>query len=442
MARPTMELVKQLATLPESEKRAVIGKLSPAEIEALVFNWPLWARDKQLIPPGDWWEVWAIIAGRGFGKTRTGAEAAREMVNQGYRYIALVGRTAADVRNVMIEGESGLLSVFPKSQRPEYQPSKRQIRFHTGAIGFTYSGDKPDQLRGPQHDFAWCDEVAAWRYPESWDQVQFGLRLGKRPLAVVTTTPRPTPLMKSIIKDKKTVLTVGSTFENSANLAPSALEKLKRKYEKTRLGQQELYAIILDDVPGALWKRQQIEDLRVTSHPELVRVVVAIDPQAVAGTDDETSETGIVVAGLGIDGHGYILDDLTISDTPSRWARQAIAGYRKYKADRLIGEINNGGDMIETVIRTEEPNIAYSSVRASRGKTTRAEPVSALYEQGRVHHVGMFAELEDQMCTWVQGDKSPDRMDALVWAITELMLDGQAGDINDDVLNLLSNYRG
>jgi phage terminase large subunit-like protein len=442
MAHLTTALVKQLAILPENEKRAVINQLSPVEIEALVYDWRLWARDKQLVPDGDWWEVWAIIAGRGYGKTRTGAETTREMVNLGYRYIALVGRTAADVRNVMIEGESGLLSVFPKSQRPGYQPSKRQIRFHTGAIGFTYSGDKPDQLRGPQHDFAWCDEVAAWRYPESWDQVQFGLRLGKRPLAVVTTTPRPTPLMKSIIKDKKTALSSGSTFENAANLAPSALAKLKRKYENTRLGQQELYAIILDDVPGALWKRQQIEDLRVTNHPELVRVVVAIDPQAIASSDEETSETGIVVAALGVDGHGYILDDLTVSETPSKWARQAIAGYHKYKADRLIGEVNNGGDMIETVIRTEEPNIAYSRVRASRGKATRAEPISALYEQGRVHHVGMFAELEDQMCTWVQGDKSPDRMDAMVWALTELMLDGQAGEISDEVLSLLSDYRG
>jgi phage terminase large subunit-like protein len=434
-------IVDALAAMPEEDRMAIIAALTPEERIALYYDWNVWAREKQRVPDGDW-EVWAIIAGRGFGKTRTGAETIRWMVKNGYRYIALVGRTAADVRNVMIEGESGLLSVFPKAQRPEYQPSKRQIRFHTGALGFTYSGDKPDQLRGPQHDGAWCDELAAWRYSDSWDQLQFGLRLGKRPLAVVTTTPRPTPLVKSIIKDPKTALTVGSTFENKANLAPSAMSKLLRKYENTRLGQQELYAVILDDVPGALWKRKQIEELRVVSTPPLLRVVVAIDPQATANDEDETSETGIVVAGLGEDGHGYILDDLTLSDTPSKWGKQAVSGYHKYRADRIIGEVNNGGDMIETVIRIADPDVSYSQVRASRGKITRAEPVSALYEQGRIHHVGMFAELEDQMCTWLQGDKSPDRMDAMVWAITELMLDGEAGEISDEVINLLNNYRG
>lgn len=435
------EIVNALVALPEEDRLAIISELSPSERTALIYDWNLWARDKQRVPAGDW-ETWAIIAGRGFGKTRTGAETIRWMVRMGYRYLALVGRTAADVRNVMVEGESGLLSVFPKHQRPDYQPSKRQIRFHTGALGFTYSADKPELLRGPQHDGAWCDELAAWRYADSWDQLQFGLRLGKRPLAVVTTTPRPTPLVKSVVKDAKTIVTVGTTFENSANLAPSALSKLLRKYEKTRLGQQELYAIILDDTPGALWRRKQIEALRVTQTPDLIRIVVAIDPQGTANSDEITSETGIIVAGLGADGHGYVLEDLTISDTPSQWGKQAVTGYHKYNADRIIGEVNNGGDMVETVVRIANPNVPFSQVRASRGKTTRAEPVSALYEQGRIHHVGLFGELEDQMCTWLQGDKSPDRMDALVWAITELMLDGEAGEVSDQVIDLINNYRG
>lgn len=362
-----------------------------------------------------------ILAGRGFGKTRTGAETVRYWVEAGQgRRIALVARTAADVRDVMVEGESGLLAICPPWNKPVYEPSKRRVRWPNGAIATTYSGDKPDQLRGPQHDKAWADEIAAWRYPDSWDQLQFGLRLGDNPQAVVTTTPRPIKIVREILADTSTVSTRGNTYENAANLAPSALARLKAKYENTRLGQQELYAVLLDDNPFALWKRENIDETRVTRMPDLKRVVVAIDPSVTANEDSD--ETGIVVGGVGMDGHGYILEDLTFSGSPDKWAKQAVSAYHKYKADRIIAETNNGGDMVEFTIKTVDPTVPFRQVHASRGKRTRAEPVAALYEQKKVHHVGMFAELEDQMCQWTEGEASPDRMDALVWLLTDLIV--------------------
>lgn len=378
------------------------------------------ARDKQMLPDGVW-STWMILAGRGFGKTRTGAETIRYWVETGQgKRIALVARTAADVRDVMVEGESGLLAICPPWNKPVYEPSKRRLRWPNGAIATTYSGDKPDQLRGPQHDKAWCDEIAAWRYPDSWDQLQFGMRLGDNPQVVVTTTPRPIKIVREILADTTTISTRGSTYENSANLAPSALARLKAKYENTRLGQQELYAVLLDDNPYALWKRADIDNARTIKAPPLVRIVVAIDPAVTA--NEESDETGIVVAGIGDDGHGYILDDMTLSASPDKWASQAVSAYHKYKADRIVAETNNGGDMIEYTISTVDKTVAFRKVHASRGKHTRAEPVAALYEQGKIHHVGMFAELEDQMCQWMPGEDSPDRMDALVWALTELIV--------------------
>lgn len=382
------------------------------------------ARDKQLLPDGVW-STWMILAGRGFGKTRTGAETVRYWVETGQgKRIALVARTAADVRDVMVEGESGILAICPPWNKPVYEPSKRRIRWPNGAIATTYSGDKPDQLRGPQHDKGWCDEIAAWRYPDSWDQLQFGMRLGDNPQVVVTTTPRPIKIVREILADPTTVSTRGSTYENSANLAPSALARLKTKYENTRLGQQELYAILLDDNPYALWKRANIDETRVQKTPDLKRIIVAIDP-AVTATED-SDETGIVVAGVGTDNHGYVLDDMTLSASPDKWAKEAVSAYHKYKADRVIAETNNGGDMVEFTVNTVDRSVPFKQVRASRGKLTRAEPVAALYEQKKVHHVGMFAELEDQMCQWMPGDPSPDRMDALVWALTELMISSSA----------------
>lgn len=413
--------VSSLITLPAAERAAILDQLTTEEAEAILYDWRFWARPNQLEPPGEW-STWLLLAGRGFGKSRTGAEYIRDQVEQGkMRRIALVARTAADVRDVVVEGEAGILAVCPPWNRPEYFPSKRRLVWPNGAIATTFSGDEPDQLRGPAHDGAWADECAAWRYSETWDMLMFGLRLGANPRCVATTTPRPTPLIKSLIADPTTFVTRGSTYDNRANLAPKFFQQIIGKYEGTRLGRQELNAEILDDVPGALWTRALLEQGRVRNHPLLVRIVVSVDPQA--STSEGSSETGIIVVGLGTDGHGYVLDDLSVSGTPSTWAGQAITGYYKFEADRIVGEANNGGDMVENTVRAVDANVSFKDVHASRGKRTRAEPVAALYEQGRIHHVGMFAELEDQLCSWVPSDAdSPDRMDALVWGVTELML--------------------
>lgn len=362
-----------------------------------------------------------MLAGRGFGKTRTGAEWVREQVEaKGKRRIALVGRTVADTRDVMVEGESGILEISPPWFRPVYVQSNRRLTWPNGAIATTYSADKPDQLRGPQHDAAWCDEIASWRYEAAWDNLMLGLRLGTSPQCVVTTTPRPTKLIRDLLKDKTCAVVRGSTYENLANLAESFATRILAKYEGTTLGRQEIYAEILDDIAGALWKLALIDEHRAETTPDLMRTVVAIDPATTSGTG--SAETGIVVAAMGADQHGYVLDDRTTRGTPNEWANIAIQAFRDYRADRIVAEVNNGGEMVGTVLRGIDPNISYSAVWASKGKRTRAEPISALYEQGKVHHVGQFAELEDQMCSWqpLSGDASPDRMDAMVWALTEL----------------------
>lgn len=418
-------LALSLAKLPEPQRRAILDQLSPAEAEAIRWEWGFWARPGQRRPPGDW-NIWLILAGRGYGKTRVGAQAILEAVELGHaKRIALVAETAADARDVMVEGESGIMACAPPWNRPSYQPSKRRLKWPNGAIATTYSAEEPDQLRGPQHDFAWGDEIAKWRYADAWDQLQMGLRLGLNPRTVATTTPRPTPLIKELFKDPGTVVTRGSTYENRANLSPKFIARVLAKYEGTRLGRQELEAEILDDAPGALWKRGRIEELRVMPKdvPRLTRIVVAVDPAVTANEDSD--ETGIVCAGLGVDGHAYIIEDGSLSKaTPNQWAQQVVALYKRHKADRVVAEVNNGGDLVETNIRTADKHIAFTKVHASRGKAVRAEPVAALYEQGKVHHIGMFATLEDQMTSWdpVYSAKSPDRMDALVWALTELML--------------------
>lgn len=407
---------------PEEIEQAIM-ELSPEEAEALLYDWELWARDNQLPPEWDW-RTWLCLAGRGWGKTRTGAEWVRQRVDEGYGRIALVGRTVADVRDVMIQGESGLLSIYPEEQRPRYVESKRRVEWPNGAIATCYSADKPDQLRGPQHDTAWADELASWQYPDAWDQLMFGLRLGNNPQVIVTTTPRPTPIIKGLVADKHTAIVRGSTFDNKANLAGAFIDVIVQKYEGTRLGRQELFAEILDDNPNALWRRDDIEKSRVKVAPTLQRVVVAIDPAATS--KDDSDETGIIVAGKDIKGEFYVLKDASLRDTPNNWARAAVSAYKEHRGDRIVGEINNGGEMVEAVIRNVDPYVPYTGVHASRGKVTRAEPIAALYEQGKVHHVGSFSELEDQMCEWVPGDASPDRMDALVWALTELSTGVQA----------------
>ncbi len=409
--------------LPVPERNKVLAELTDEEINELNYDWKFWARKEQLPPDTKDWFVWLIRSGRGYGKTRTGAETIIEWVRQGFKRLALVGKTKADVRDTMVEvGESAILNISPPWFRPSYEPSKRRLVWPNGAIAMFYSGDEPDQLRGPQHEKAWVDELAKFMYPqETWDNLEFGLRIGSNPQVIVTTTPRPIPLIKTLVKDIRTVDVRGSTFDNKANLSPSYIERMFKKFGGTRLGRQELEGEILEDTTGALWTTKIIEQTRKKEAPILKRIVVAIDPEAV--NNDESSETGIVIAGVGNDNHGYILADLSLRASPNTWASAAINGYYNYKADRIVAEVNNGGEMIETILKNIDANIPYQAVHASRGKLTRAEPVSALYEQGRIHHVGTFPELEDQMCTFVPGEKSPDRMDALVWAITALMIE-------------------
>jgi phage terminase large subunit-like protein len=335
------------------------------------------------------------------------------------RRIALVAETAADARDVMIEGDSGILACSPPWFQPIYQPSKRRLRWPNGTIATTYCGDAPGQLRGPQQHYAWCDETAKWRYAtEAYDNLELGLRLGEHPQVVLTTTPRPIPLLRQLMADPSTVVTRGSTYENTVNMAPSFKERILARYEGTRLGRQELHAELLEDTPGALWTRALLEQYRVRKAPELARIVVGVDPGG---------DAGIIVAGLGEDGHGYVFDDRSISGSPALWGGQVVTAYHMHQANGVAAEVNHGGDMVIMTIATIDSTVPVKKLWASQGKYARAEPVSALYEQGRVHHVGMFAALEDEMCTWVPGAgmPSPNRMDAAVWALTELMVEAE-----------------
>lgn len=385
-----------------------------------VYDWPRLARPSQLPPDGDW-RVWLVMAGRGFGKTRTGVEWVRAQVESGAcGRLALVAPTAADARDVIVEGQSGILAISPNSNRPVYEPSKRRLTWPNGALATLYSAEEPDRLRGPQHDGAYCDELAAWSRPEAWDMLLMGLRLGANPRAVVTTTPRPVRIVRDLLTDPTVAVTRGSTYENAANLAPAFMAQIIAKYEGTRLGRQELQGDLLDDVPGALWTRANLDATRVAKAPDLRRVVVAIDPAVTSG--ESADETGIVVAGAGVDDQFYVLADLTCRLSPDGWARRAVKAYHDYEANRIVGEVNNGGDMVALTIKTVDPSVPFKAVHASRGKRVRAEPIAALYEQGRVHHVGSFPDLEDQQCQFAPDvfDGSPDRVDALVWALAEL----------------------
>ncbi len=580
----TSSLAASLASLPDEERQAILATLTEQDARALLFDWRFWARPEQLFPPGDW-QTWLILTGRGWGKSRTGAEWVRDRIeHHNAKRIALVGATAADVRDTMIEGPSGILSCCPPWNRPHYEPSKRRVTWPNGSVAVAYSADEPNRLRGPQHDSAWCDELCfvagtlvrtehgdvpietlsigdsvqtrygvrsvvragmtnsdaelyklitsdgktltgtknhpvfvagkgftplhllargdiidvwdnhaqsaefnsgrvireprpvlesaatdsgvrvhsveklsdrapvynievdrvheyyangilvhncAWRFvTEAWDMLMFGLRMGEHPQCVITTTPRPLKLLKDILADRTTIVTRGSLYENADNLAPNFVAKTVAKYQGTRLGRQEIDGEVLDDVPGALWTRAMIDACRWqvpdptkpvrNQLPPMLRVVVAVDPAVTSGEDSD--DTGIVVVGLGNDWQSYVLADLTCHVSPHEWATVAVNAYGHYHADKIVGEVNNGGDLVETVIRTVDPLVPFKKVTASRGKRVRAEPIASLYEQGRVCHVGSFADLEDQMCNYVPGSlmQSPDRMDALVWALTEL----------------------
>jgi len=415
-----------------ARKAEILAGLSDEEALLLLYDWSFWRRPSQTPPAGDW-RVWLIRAGRGFGKTRVGAEWVRAGAESGGAgRIALVGETATDVRDVMVEGESGLLSVSPPWFKPIWEPSKRRLTWPNGAIATGYSADDPEQLRGPQHDAAWADEAAKWRYEAAWDNLLMGLRLGADPRCVVTTTPRPKAWLKRLAEDKGTVVTTGSTFENSDNLAAGFLDAVLGRYEGTRLGRQELYGEVLEDVPGALWTLAGIEAARVSDAPgDLRRVVVAVDPSGTGGEGGD--EIGVVVAGRGVDDRAYVLADRSCRLSPAGWGQRVVEAMRDFRADRIVAERTYGGAMVEHVIRTVDRAAPIDLVDARRGKVTRAEPVAALYEQGRVHHVGSLPDLESQMSAVTRqgyvGDGSPDRVDALVWALTALMLDdrGAAG---------------
>jgi phage terminase large subunit-like protein len=418
--------------------REDLSELNPEQLKLILAHWPLWARPDQLPPAatsgGESWRVWLILGGRGAGKTRAGAEWVRTKAlaraaadAPGVRRIALVGETFADVRRVMIEGQSGLLAVHHASERPRFEPSKGQMIWPSGAIAQVFSAEDPDSLRGPQFDAAWCDEVAKWRHPQrTWDMLQFALRLGEHPQMVATTTPRSTPFLKKLIADAGTVVTRAATADNADNLAPSFVAEMTRRYHGTALGRQELLGELVDDTSGALWRRDWIDTQRVTTAPELSAIVVAVDPPVTATAASDAC--GIVVAGLGPDGRAYVVADRTLQGRePQVWARAVIAAYGDFLADRVVAEVNQGGDLVVTVLKQIDASVAVRTVRATRGKWLRAEPVAALYAEGRVAHVGRFEALEDQMCAFgadgLAKGRSPDRLDALVWALTDLMVD-------------------
>lgn len=408
----------RFADLPKHERDAILASLSPSDREALLYDWPFWARPEQMYPDGDW-TVWLLMGGRGAGKTRVGAEAVRAWAKHHGR-IALVAETKADGRDVLVEGESGILSCSPRDERPLWEPSKRRLTWPNGALATLYAGDEPDQLRGPQHEVAWLDELAKYRYPqEAWDNLMLGLRLGPRPRACVTTTPRPIPIVKYLVKDSHTWVSKESTYANLDNLAPTFRDTILTRYEGTTLGRQELHAELLEDVEGAHWTRALIEEGRVTEHPALERIVVGVDPSG-----SELTECGIVVAGIDRTPnppHFYVVDDRSLAASADARTKQAVAAYNQHSADRVVGEPNYGGDMVEALLRTVDPSIPYKPVHSSRGKLLRAEPVAALSEQGRLHLVGSFPLMEDEMCSYDGSGPSPNRLDAMVFAVTELM---------------------
>ena len=427
------------AALKASDARNDLGRvaalMSAAERERLRDDWLLWARLDQLPPDGDW-TTWLLLGGRGAGKTRAGAEWVKATVLARPPFgglstgrIALVGETFADVRDVMIEGVSGLLRIHRRDDRPQWRPSLRRLEWPNGAVAQAFSSEDPEALRGPQFEAAWADEIAKWRLGESvWDMLQFGLRLGDRPRQVATTTPRGVPLLKRLVADRGCVVSRASTRDNAFNLAPRFLDAVVGRYRGTRLGRPELDGELIEDREDALWRRDEIERARIETAPPLARIVVAIDPPAGSGATADAC--GIVAAGVDADGLGHVLADASLRGArPNEWATRALGLFAALEADCLVAEVNQGGEMVTTILREIDPTVPVKSVRATRGKWVRAEPVAALYAQGRVRHVGTFPDLEDELCDFgpdgLSSGHSPDRLDALVWALTALMLEGK-----------------
>lgn len=419
-----------IESLEPNQLESLKADLTDEEAAALLYEWSRWARPSQLAPKGDW-DGWLIIAGRGWGKTRVGAETViEEAFSKRSVRMGLVAETSADGRDVLVQGESGILACSPPWFMPTFVVAAGRPKLHwpNGAIATLYDAREPDQLRGPQHDFLWFDELAKYRYAEAvFDQAMFGLRLGDRPRYLITTTPRPIALIKRLVTTAGVKVTRGKSADNLANISPSYQRNVIDRYKGTRLGRQELDAEILEDVPGALWSRRSLDEARVDKAPELIRIVVGVDPAASSG--EAANENGIIVGGIDRAGQAYVLEDWSLRGTPDEWARKAVAAFRKNSADSIIAECNQGGEMVERVIKSVA-DVPVKLVRATRGKYVRAEPISALYEQGRVHHVGSLPELEDQMISFTPeraADRSdgysPDRVDALVWMLTELFPD-------------------
>jgi len=415
-----------------------LGELSDEDVEALRFDWPVWSRLKQRPPMSDW-RTWLVLGGRGAGKTRTGAEwlkaialADPHFAGDAAGQLALVGQSYDDARDVMVEGESGLLALHTRADRPAWFSSRRELVWPNGTRAKVFSSSDPEGLRGSQFGAAWCDELCKWSMPEkTWDMLQFGLRLGGSPRQVVTTTPKPMRLLNRLLKDPATIAVRSATKENNVNLADGFLEYVTGVYGGTRLGRQELDGEILEANENALWKRDQIEELRINKPPEMKRIVIAVDPPASSGSRSNSAACGIIAVGQGRDGKAYVLADKTIEKaSPNQWATQVITLYHALEADLIVAEVNQGGEMVSTVMHSTDASVPVRSVHASRGKWVRAEPVAMLYERGLVHHAGTYPELEDQMCMLGPDGKSegvsPDRVDALVWAITELMLTRRA----------------
>lgn len=414
--------------------RMEAGELSDEEQDECFHTWTLVAREDQK-PPPEPWQFWLFLAGRGAGKTRAGVEWVRHKVKSGCGFGALIAPTAADARDVMVEGPAGVMEhCWAQDQtysgtfigKPSYEPSKRRLTWQNGASAALFSGEESDRLRGPQHDFLWCDELAAWWHPEeAWDMAMFGLRLGSNPQAFISTTPRPIPIIRELVASATCQVTRATTFANRANLAGTFYTHIIAKYQGTSLGRQELLGQVVEESENALWTRALVEATHDGKHAAPIRTVVAVDP---AVTAHPTSNlTGIIVAARGADGRGYVLQDLSGRYNPDAWARVAIDALDRHKGDRIVAEGNQGGDLVRHTLQTVRANIPISIVHASQSKQARAEPVAALYEQHRITHCQPFPQLEDQLCTWepLSGEASPDRLDALVWALTNLFLRGQ-----------------
>ncbi|MCC6926124.1 terminase family protein [Novosphingobium sp.] len=431
MNERTRKRLKALLALEPVERREMFERLSESQRRPLRHSWQLFAHDGQLAPEGDWL-IWLILAGRGFGKTRAGAEWVRALAESDPQVrIALVGASLGEARAVMVEGESGLLAIAPRGKRPKYEPSKRQLQWPNGARATLYSAGEPESLRGPQHSHAWCDEIAKWdgaggKALSAWDNLLLGLRLGERPQVVATTTPRAVPLLTRLIDHPEAEQTRGRTIDNGANLPPRFIRAMKREFGRTALGRQELYGELLDDIEGALWTRALLEHCRDAAGPGTpIRTVIGVDPPASAAGD----ACGIVVCALYEDGLVRVLADCSIErPSPESWARRVAQAAQSWEAERVVAEANQGGDMVAAVLRAADVALPLKLVHARHGKTARAEPVAALYEVGRVRHLGTFPKLEDQLCGLMAGGayqgpgRSPDRADALVWAVTELVL--------------------